>query len=62
MSESHANWLSIREYAAYYNLHRNTVQKWLAAGLLVSWQTKHTVRIKRQPPFTRRPGGPQPTS
>lgn len=56
------DWVSIKEYAALYNVHPNTVSKWLEAGLLIHWRVSKTVRIKRQPPFTARPKGQQPTS
>lgn len=57
-----ADWVSIKEYATLYNVHPNTVAKWMDAGLLVYWRVHRTVRIKRQPPFDCRPGGVQPTS
>ena len=57
-----ADWVSIKEYAALYNVHPNTVAKWMDAGLLVWWRVARTVRIKRQPPFDCRPSGVQPTS
>ena len=57
-----ADWVSIKEYAALYNVHPNTVVKWMDAGLLVWWRVSRTVRIKRQPPFDQRPAGVQPTS
>jgi hypothetical protein len=56
------DWVSIKEYAALYNVHPNTVAKWMDAGLLVWWRVSKTVRIKRQPPFDQRPAGVQPTS
>ena len=48
---SQPEWLSIKEYALAYNVHRNTVAKWREHGLLETWQTQHTVRIRNQPPF-----------
>lgn len=57
-----ADWVSIKEYAAIYGVHRNTVSKWIDHGLVVTYRTIRTVRIKRQPPFEKRPSGPQPTS
>lgn len=56
------DWVSIKEYAAIYGVHRNTVAKWLEAGLVIAWKTRRTVRVKRQPPFEQRPNGQQPTS
>mgnify|MGYP001579977547 CR=1 FL=1 len=61
-SMSKPDWVSIKEYAAHYSLHPNTVAKWIEHGLLVAWKVRHTVRVKRQPPFDKRPPGPQPTS
>ena len=52
------DWLSLQQYADYYGVHRNTVAKWRAAGLLVDWTTQHTVRVKRQPPFAAKPTSP----
>jgi excisionase family DNA binding protein len=57
-----SDWVSIKEYATLYNVHPNTVAKWIQAGLLIAWKARRTVRIKRQPPLEHRPGGIQPTS
>ena len=57
-----SDWLSIKEYATLYNVHPNTVAKWMEAGLLIFWKGPKMVRIKRQSPFELRPGGVQPTS
>ena len=59
---SKPDWVSIKEYASLYNVHSNTVAKWIEAGLVIAWKAQHTVRVKRQPPFKVRPPGPQPTS
>ena len=59
---SKPEWVSIQQYAEHYGLHRHTVAKWIEAGLLIAWKAKRTVRVKRQPPFAKRPSGPQPTS
>lgn len=59
---SKPDWVSIKEYAGIYGVHRHTVAKWIEAGLVIAWKTGKTVRIKRQPPFDKRPSGPQSTS
>lgn len=43
-------WVSIKEYAAIYRVHRNTVTKWAESGLLICWRVQHTVRVKNAPP------------
>lgn len=45
-----AGWVSLSDYASIYGVHRNTVQKWRAAGLLTCWRTARTVRVKNMPP------------
>jgi excisionase family DNA binding protein len=38
-------WLSITAYAQRYGVHRNTVRKWIANGLLIAWRKGRTVRV-----------------
>lgn len=49
-----AEWLSIPDYASRYGVHRQTVRKWLAAGLLTVYQVGKVIRVKHQPPAERR--------
>lgn len=44
-------WLSISDYARRYAVHRNTVRKWLAAGLLVTYRLEHVIRVQDAPPL-----------
>lgn len=44
MSERH--WLSIRAYGRKYAVHRNTVRKWLDAGLLMSYRLDGVLRVQ----------------
>ena len=43
-------WVSIRTYAQLYGVHRNTVRKWIQAGLVTVFRQQRTVRIQAQPP------------
>lgn len=52
-------WLSITQYAARYNVHRNTVRKWLDGGLLVTYRLEHVIRIQDAPPLGAAPYQPK---
>lgn len=45
-------WLTISEYAREYHVHRKTICKWLADGLLISWRVGRTTRIQNAPPVS----------
>lgn len=45
-----AEWVSIKHYAELNDIHRNTVTKWIAAGLLSVYRAKRIVRVKNVPP------------
>lgn len=48
---SEPRWLSISDYARRYAVHRNTVRKWLDAGLLTSYRLHHVIRVQDAPPL-----------
>lgn len=43
-------WLSIKDYAIRYNIHRNTVSKWIESNLLIIYRCQRTIRIQNRPP------------
>lgn len=43
-------WLSIKAYAQLYGVHRNTVRKWIASGLVKVWRKGRTVRVLEERP------------
>lgn len=47
-------WLSVTLYAEKYGVDRNTVYKWLKAGLLVSYRVESLVRIRNLQPNQHR--------
>lgn len=44
-------WVSIKDYAAIYGVHRKTVHKWLDAGLLDTYRVGRCIRVKHQLPL-----------
>jgi hypothetical protein len=52
-----ADWISLAAYARLYGVHRNTVHKWLEAGLLVTYRVGHVIRVKDAPPLHSTPKG-----
>lgn len=48
-------WVSIRTYAQQHETTRQTVYKWIEAGLIDTWRVGQVIRVKNQPPADRRP-------
>ncbi len=46
------DWLSVREYAKLYAVHRQTVYKWRDDGLLTIMRVNKIMRIRNIPPAT----------
>jgi hypothetical protein len=44
-------WLSIAHYCLTYDVTRGTVRKYLALGLLASWQVGRVLRVANVPPY-----------
>jgi hypothetical protein len=45
-----AEWVSIKNYARLNDVHRNTVTKWIAAGLVTIYRVRRIVRVRNIPP------------
>lgn len=46
-------WLSISRYALVYGVSRNTVYKWMRAGVVETFQAERVVRIRNLKPRER---------
>lgn len=45
-----AEWVSIKTYAQLNDVHRNTVTKWITAGLVTVYRVNRIVRVRNIPP------------
>lgn len=50
MTSVKPEWVSIKEYAAIYGIHRNTVRKWIDNDLLLTYKVGTIVRVRNIPP------------
>ena len=48
-------WISVSRYCELYDVSRATVYKYLAAGLLESWQVGRVLRVSHRPPQPVKP-------
>ena len=44
-------WVSVSRYCEIYDLHRNTVYKYMDCGLLETWQVGRVLRVRNRPPL-----------